>query len=264
MEEELLRLDLARAWLAEGTGRGVKIAVIDCGVNPSHPAVAGLKLIDDIAIVEKGASLEVVPGEGKDFYGHGTALTSIIRRLAPEAEIGSIRVLGERLKSRTAIIQEGARQALDRGYHILNCSFGCGIEEHLLRYKAWVDEAYLKNTHIVSACNNNDYQKPEWPGHFPSVLTANFCHTEDPLQFFFRPGHLVEFVANGEEVEVPWLDGSVKKVTGSSYAAAHLTGLLARILSRRPGLGPLEAKLVMQKLAARWPENPDDPNEPTD
>ena len=73
---------------------------------------------------------------------------------------------------RTIVIREGVRQAIDAGYDILNCSFGCGVKEHILQYKDWIDEAYLKGIHIVAACNNIDFRRPEWPGFFPSVITV--------------------------------------------------------------------------------------------
>lgn len=256
-----LSVEEARTCLRNGTGKGVKIAVLDSGIDLSHPKLEGLALVDDLAIVEKGPSLTVVEGNGMDLYGHGTAIAHLIRSVAPSAEIGSIRVLGERLNSRTAIIQEGARQALDRGYHILNCSFGCGIEEHILRYKTWIDEAFLKGVHIIAACNNVDFARPEWPGYFPTVLTANFCRSEDEQSFYYREGHLVEFAAPGENLEVPWLGGAMKKVTGSSYATPQIAGLLARLLSERPGLEPLEAKALMQRLATGWSEDLAGPNE---
>ncbi len=119
--------------LKQGTGRGIKVAVLDSGIEVASPLVRGLTLADDMAIVDDGFQLKAVEGQGRDVFGHGTAVCDIIRKLAPEAEIGSFRVLGEQLKSRTAIIREGARQALDRGYHILNCSFGCGREDHVLQ-----------------------------------------------------------------------------------------------------------------------------------
>lgn len=246
-----ITIDQARETLRIGTGKGVKIAVIDSGIDTSHPALQGLKLADDIAVVDKGHYLDVIPGDGIDLYGHGTAIAHIIRTIAPEAEIGSIRVLGERLNSRTATIQEGARQALDRGYHILNCSFGCGIQEHILQYKAWIDEAYLKGVHIVAACNNTDFQKPEWPGYFPTVFTVNFCNTTALDQFFYQPGFLVEFAARGEDVEVPWIGGGYKKVTGTSYATPHVAAILARLVGKFPQINPLEAKALMQRLAGQ-------------
>jgi subtilisin family serine protease len=245
-------LDEARSYLAAGQGQGIKIAVLDSGIDLTHPLLAGLTLEDDLAVVEDGSRLSVVPGGGRDVYGHGTAIASILRQLVPEARIGSFRVLGEQLRSRTLIIREGARLALERGYHILNCSFGCSREDHVLFYKDWIDEAYLRGRHIVAACNNQDVTKREWPGHFPTVVTVNFTRCDRPDALFCRMGQLVEFAARGEDIEVAWLGGGRKKVTGSSFAAPHAAGLLARLLSHSPMLSPLQAKALLQQLAKPW------------
>lgn len=244
--------DEAAAALRRGRGRGVRIAVLDSGVETGHPALQGRTLCDDLAIVEDGHRLKVVPGEGRDLFGHGTAVAGIIQEMAPEAEIGSIRVLGESLSARTAIILEGARQAIERGYHILNCSLGCGVQEHVLKYKAWVDEAYLRGVHVVAACNNADYGRPEWPAFFTSVLTVNMARTADDLSIFYKPGHLVEFAARGVDVDVPWAGGGWKKVTGSSFAAPRVTGMVACLLSEVPDLDPLQTKALFQRFALPW------------
>src|SRR6266436_4368436 len=255
-----LRLDEARRALESGTGKGVRIAVIDSGIEVDHPQLAGINLIDDLHIVEAGVQIEVKAGDGSDLFGHGTAIAGIIRRLAPDAEIGSIRVLGENLASRTVIIREGVRQAIDRGYHILNCSFGCGLPEHIFQYKEWIDEAYLKGIHIVSACNNYDFTTPEWPGYFPSVVTVNMARSEDDHSFFYKPGHLVEFAARGVDVTLPWNHHSTKEVTGSSFAAPIMSALLARLISEMPGLAPLEAKSILHRLALPWRSDLTAPN----
>jgi subtilisin len=238
--------------MRRGCGRGVRIAVLDSGIETNHPAFQGTALCDDIAIVEDGHRLKVVPGEGRDLFGHGTAVAGIIHEVAPEAEIGSIRVLGESLSARTAIILEGARQAIERGYHILNCSLGCGVLEHVLKYKAWVDEAYLRGVHVVAACNNADYGRPEWPAFFTSVLTVNMARTDNKLGLFHKRGHLVEFAARGVDVEVPWSGGGMKKVTGSSFAAPRVAGMVACLLSEIPDLDPLQMKALFQRFALPW------------
>jgi subtilisin family serine protease len=245
-------VDQARQFLATGTGRGIRIAVLDSGIETGHPALAGLQLRDDLAIVDDGLQLQAVPGAGTDLYGHGTAIASLLRSLAPEADIGSFRVLGPQLRSRTALICEGARQSLDRGYHILHCSFGCSRPDQVLAYKDWIDQAYLDGRHIVAACNNDDFLKREWPGHFPTVITVNFTSTPRPDTLYFRPGHLVEFIARGEHLDVPWSGGQRKQVSGSSFAVAHAAGLLARLLSHAPALPPLVAKSLLQQSAEPW------------
>ena len=245
-------VEAARAAIREGTGKGLRIAVIDSGIEINHPALSGLTLRDDLQVLGVGPQVEVQPGEGVDVYGHGTAVAAVIRRIAPEAEIGSFRVLGANLGSRTVIIREGVRQAIDHGYHILNCSFGCGLSEHIFQYKEWIDEAYLKGIHVVSACNNYDFSKPEWPGYFPSVVTVNMAKLEDDSKFFYKPGGLVEFAARGVNITLPWNNGATKEVTGSSFAAPVVSAILARLLSGMPDLAPLEAKSLLLRLAEPW------------
>jgi subtilisin family serine protease len=254
------RLEEARRALAEGTGKGVRIAVIDSGVEIDHPALAGLTLVDDLHVVDAGVQIEVKEGDGTDVFGHGTAVSAVIRRIAPDARIGSIRVLGANLGSRTVIIREGVRQAIDRGYHILNCSFGCGLSEHIFQYKEWIDEAYLKGIHVVSACNNYDFTTPEWPGYFPSVVTVNMARFDEDHTFFYKPGHLVEFAARGVDVTLPWNNKATKEVTGSSFAAPIMSALLARLVSEMPDLAPLEAKSILHRLAIPWRSDVTAPN----
>ena len=246
--------------IRRGRGKGVRIAILDSGVEAGHPALGGLKLADDVAIVEDGLRLKEAPG-GVDRFGHGTAIASILRRVAPEAELGSFRVFGESLSARTATIAEGARLAMERGYHILNCSFGCGISEHVLRHKSWVDEAYLHGVHVIAACNNHDFARPEWPGFFSSVITVNMARTGDDAQLFHKAGTLVEFAACGIDVEVAWCGGLMKKVTGSSFAAPRVAGMLACLLSVKPGLRPLQVKTLFQRIASPWTRDLRAPNE---
>jgi len=242
----------ARGHLREGTGHGIKVAVLDSGIEAAHPGLKDLKLTDDLAVLDDGLHLSCAPGRAVDVYGHGTAVAAILRQIAPDVQIGSFRVLGDQLRSRTAIIGEGVRQALERGYHILHCSFGCSRLDQVLQYKDWIDEAYVQGRHIVAACNNYDFLKREWPGHFPSVITVNFARTNDSEALFYRPGQLVEFAARGDDLDVPWCGGQRKKVTGSSFAVPHVAGLLARLLSMCPELPPLAAKALLHEVAQSW------------
>ncbi len=244
-------LENASHWLHHGTGRGIKVAVLDSGIEAGHPALNGLQLADDLIFSEGAGQTAVSAGNGHDVFGHGTAIAGIIHCLAPEAGIGSFQVLGQTLRSRSRIIREAARLAIERGYHILNCSFGCNRDDHVLIYKDWIDEAYLHGRHIVAACNNQDFTRREWPGHFPTVITVNFARCQSNDEFQYRRGQLVEFEANGQDIEVAWLNGTTKKVTGSSFAAPHITGLLARMISGLPELTSLQAKALLPNLATR-------------
>lgn len=238
--------------ISNSRAAGIKVAVLDSGVEISHPALAGLVLADDLAISDEGPKIRVVPGDGKDVFGHGTAVAGVVRQFAPEAKIGSIRVLGSQNTSRTAVIARAAQEALDRGYQVINCSFGCGVVRQVLQYKSWVDEAYLKGAHVIAACNNEDFTKPEWPAYFASVISVNMARTDDDSVFYYKRGTLVEFAAKGVDVKVLWSGKGEKCVTGSSFAAPRLAALVARILSVFPNASPLEMKAALHVLAKPW------------
>src|SRR5215510_12470867 len=88
--------DITPEWAWGGsTGRGVKVAIIDSGVDASHPAVGSVQ--GYVALVDSGDGLQFEMGPHEDLYGHGTACAGILRAAAPDCEIFSIRVLGPRL-----------------------------------------------------------------------------------------------------------------------------------------------------------------------
>ena len=236
-----------------GEGENVRIAIIDSGVDTSHPALAGITLEDDWVIREEDGSAIVEAGTGVDVFGHGTAIASLIRKHAPKAKIGSFRVLSATLGSRNFLIRQGAKLAIDKGYHILNCSFGCRDDQgrFSMLYKEWLDLAYLRRVHVVSACNNDNFNTQEWPGFFQSCVNVNMAAgVKDRL--VYRRDHLVEFAAEGVDQELPWINGTMKTVSGSSFAAPVVSALLARLLSVFPDMSIVQAKSILQHHADRW------------
>ena len=250
-------VEQARQALREGDGSGIRIAVIDSGVEADHPALRKMRLRDSIGVVEEDGRIEIRSGEGFDVYGHGTAVAGIIHSVAPQAEVGSFRVLDARNLSRSAVIQAGIYEAFRRGYHVLNCSFGCkGLPRYVMPHKQWIDEAYVRGVHVVAACNNIDPREPEWPAHFPSVIAVSIEGGEQTEQeedgdtsFVHVPGELVEFAAAGENVEVAWTGKATRVETGSSFAAPVVAGLVARLLSVAPGLPPAHVLDLLPRLA---------------
>ena len=255
-------LDEARQAVATGKGKGIKIAIIDSGVETAHSGLKGLVLSDDLAfeLDANGTTIKVAPGQGTDNFGHGTAVAGIIREFAPEAEIGSFRVLSAELKGKSAVIAAGAAEAIKLGYHILNCSLGCGKRDHVFAYKAWVDEAFLAGIHVVAACNNEYYVREEWPAYFPTVCAVNFTREEERGRFYHRSRKMVSFAAPGTGLLVLWNGGSRRLVMGSSFAAPQVAAMLARLISAAP-VSPLLGKDLMEKLAKPWVEGVSGQNE---
>ena len=235
--------------MGTGTGKGVRIAVIDSGIDPSHPGLDGLKLSDDLAVSTDGVRLQIEEGAGRDVFGHGTAVAGVLREVAPEAEIGNFRALDGQNRSRSFIIAECVRQAIARGYHLINCSFGCrGLAKYVMDYKEWIDAAYVAGVHVVAAGSNRGDSIREWPAHFSSVVGVGVADCSDE-EIWYRHGQLVSFAARGERVRVPWMGGGWRLETGSSFAAPRVSGFIARLLSVHPGLTPDLVKALLQRVA---------------
>lgn len=242
----------ARQALMEGTGKGVKVAVIDSGIEEGHPDLAAMPLSDSVGFEERDGRIVTIEGAGHDVYGHGTAVAGIVHQTAPEAQIGSFRVIDARSLSRTALICAGVREAMRRGYHVLNCSFGCkGLAKYILPHKAWADEAWLRNIHIIAAAGGIDDNEPEWPSHFTGVMAVGLART-DTDQVYYRTGSMVAYSARGENIEVPWLGGGRQLKTGTSFAAPRVAGQVARLLSLAPGLTPPLVLDLLPRIVEPW------------
>ena len=253
--ESWITPEAARNALIDGTGRGVRVAVIDSGIQADHPKLTGMNLVDSVAVEEDAGRIIIRDGAGEDVYGHGTAVAGIIHELAPEAEIGSFRTINARSLSRTALISAGIREAVRREYHILNCSFGCkGLAKYILPHKSWADQAWLAGIHVVAACNNVDESEVEWPAHFSNVFSVNLAKTTSD-EIYHRPGKMISYAARGEDVEVAWLGGGTQIQTGTSFAAPRVSALLARLLSVYPAISPPLAQELLPRIVSPWTED---------
>jgi subtilisin len=81
------------------------------------------------------------------------------------------------------------------------------------------------------------------------VISVGSHEGDDPLTWYANPSPPVELFARGVEVEVAWLDGATLRCTGNSFAAPHVAGIAALILSKHPELAPFQLKSVLYATA---------------
>lgn len=234
------------AW-GNSTGRGVRVAVIDSGVDAGHPAVGG-HVEGYVAITEGADGLVYDDAPHEDVFGHGTACAGIIRSLAPECEIYSVRVLGRRLGGRGNVFAAGIRWALENGMNVCNLSLGTTKQAFYETLHELADLAYFRNTMLVTAANN--MPTPSFPSVYASVIAVAAHAGHDPYLFYYNPEPPVEFGAPGIEVRVAWSEGGYVTTTGNSFAAPHITGIVAKILGKHPNLTVFQMKGILHALAA--------------
>jgi subtilisin len=237
-----------REWAWGGaTGAGVSVAIIDSGVEGSHPAVRG-RLVESLAIELQDGEPQVVPEpSGTDLFGHGTACAGIIAGMAPDVDIVSIRVLGADLKGKGASFAQALEGAIQRPVGVANLSLSSKSEALFPLFHDLADRAYFNRVVLVSAANN--VAGPSYPSLFSSVISVAASAEPDPWRFYYNPAPPVEFGAWGVDVPVAWRDGGMTVATGNSFAAPHITALVALILSKHPGLTPFEVKAILAAVA---------------
>ncbi len=243
---------LTSEWAYEGsTGKGVRVAVVDSGVEYDHPALGGC--VKGGIVVEYDEDAEngyrYLPDDRpSDLAGHGTACAGIIHSIAPEAEIYSVRVLGKDMRGRAIQFAAGLDWAIGNGMQVINLSLSTSKEEYFALFHDLADQAYFKNVNLVSAVNN--VPAPSYPSEYSSVISVAAHDGQDPFTFYYNPLPPVEFGAPGIDVDVAWNNKQYLTSTGNSFAAPHITGIVALIRSKHPELTPFQVKTVLMACAA--------------
>ncbi|HZO14842.1 MAG TPA: S8 family serine peptidase [Polyangiaceae bacterium] len=242
----------------EKSGAGVRVAIVDSGVDPSHPWFAHAKLTH-LRVENPPSGPVVVPDGGGDQSGHGTACAGIIHRMAPEAELVSLRALGPDGRcSRNALIA-ALHHCIKERFDVVNLSLGIDVPRQaplraadhkpILTLYELADAANTLGVVLV-ASGPNVAQFRTYPGRFKALIgvgRASFAEM-DGLATARTADH--EILAPGTDVLAPALGGGERRWTGTSFACPFVTAHVARIRAARPGLPIEEIKMALHALAA--------------
>ena len=206
--------------------------------------------IDGAVAVEVGEEDEVTivdDAEG-DLCGHGTACAGIVRSLAPECSLFSVRVLGAGFTGSGTALLGGLRWAVEQGFQVINMSLSTTKSQFAGMLHEVADAAYFRRTILVASAHNMPVESYPW--RFSSVISVGSHEEADSLAYFYNPQPPVEFFARGVDVEVAWLGGSTARSTGNSFATPHISGICALILGRHPELTPFQLKSTLYLTAS--------------
>lgn len=243
-----LGLGIDRRWAyGDGSGRGVRVAIVDSGVDASHPAVGGVHQAVEVLRDPEGEAAIFVEGPHDDLYGHGTACAGIIRALAPEVELISVRVLGDNLKGSAFNFSYGLEWCIDNGVDVVNLSLSTSNDDYVDVFFDLLDHAVFADVMLVSALNNEP--KRSIPSEFSGVFGVACAPVADREHFMFNRNAPAEWAALGMDVDVAWSAGSTITASGNSFAAPVIAGHIARIVGAHPGVTPWQVRTILAELA---------------
>ena len=228
-------------------GRGVRVALIDSGVERTHPALDDRVSRSMVVELEDVEAFVVEDPHGIDVAGHGTACAGIVHAIAPGAELVSVRVLGPNNRAKGIAFAAALDWVIGQGIGVVNLSLSSRSDALYGVFHDLADRAYFANTLLVCAANN--VPGPSYPSLFAAVVSVAAHDIPDPAVWFYNPSPPVEFGAYGVDVDVAWRDGSRIRATGNSFAAPHLAGYAALIRARHPSATPFEIKAMLAATA---------------
>ncbi len=241
----LLQLPTAQRW---ATGRGIGIALIDTGVDERHPEFGGR--------VVRAGDVTSAPYEPEI---HGTAVAGILaarRELlgtAPEAKILVLRACTARrrgsleAKCRTDDVIRAFDLALRLGVRIINASLG-GPQDAAL---AWTVQRVIEKGILVVAPvgNGGSTHAPPYPAAIPGVVAVGATDRKDRRDPTSTTGGFLSVVAPGVDILTAFPGGRYLFVSGTSFAAAHVSGAAALLLELSSGLAPKAVRAALERTA---------------
>lgn len=231
------------------TGRGVRVAIVDSGIDTEHPDLKG-KIKESVEAVAEDGRIDFRPSTSGDQAGHGTACAGIIASVAPDVELYSVKVLGPKASGSGDMFLVGLDYAIKQKFRIINLSLGTTKRDFFAPLHDLLDRAYQSGCIVVSAANNLPY--PSYPSIFSSSVVSVVKRAGgDPFNFGYRYGQVIELVAPGVEVTTTWPGGGYRQLTGNSFACPYVVGIIALIIEAYPTLTPFQIKSILFTVAQR-------------
>ncbi len=245
-------------------GAGVTVAVVDTGVDTTHPEFQG-------RIVE-GYNATTRNGNAKDDNGHGTHVAGIVAAaanngagmvgIAPEAKIMPIKVLEADGSGSDAGVADGIVWAADHGAQVINMSLGGPGESKVLADA--VEYALKKGVAVLAAMGNDGSNEKSYPAAYPGVLAVGATDDKDAAADFSQWGEWISVSAPGVQIlsTFPTYKCNLNEygfpqdyavLDGTSMATPAVAGLAALVKARYASLTPAQLKARLEKAADKVP-----------
>jgi subtilisin family serine protease len=250
------------------TGSGIRVAVIDTGIDSTHPALAG-RVLPGVNVIDGGSNTDdplppvVFPGPwGRvnvsmvallnpstvallnpntvallnhpqfRFYGHGTLVSGLVHAVAPDAWIIPFKAFDTSGMASSFTVAKAIREAADMNADVINMSFDFDQPSSAVREA--LDYAASRGVVLVASAGNNGTIANVYPAIHPSVIAVASTDKKDRKTSFSNYGPAVSVSAPGDRLLSTYPGNEYAAVAGTSFSAALVSGEAARIRSLRP------------------------------
>lgn len=245
-------------------GAGVTVAVVDTGVDLTHPEFQG-RLVPGYNATNRA-------GDGRDDHGHGTHVAGIVAAsanngagivgIAPEAKVMPIKVLAADGSGSDAEVADGIVWAVDHGADVVNMSLGGPGESKVLGDA--VAYALQKGVPVIAAMGNDGSDEKSYPAAYPGVLAVGATDAKDQAADFSQWGDWISVSAPGVQIlstlptyKVNLNDYGFSQnyavLDGTSMATPAVAGLAALIKARYASLSPSQLKARIEAATDKVP-----------
>ena len=218
----IIRMDLNNVWKLT-QGQGVKVAVVDTGINYNHPDLKPNYAGGMNCVKESNPPL--------DDNGHGTHVAGIIAAafdnngiigIAPKASLYSVKVMRKDGYGKPSEILKGVEWCVKNNMQVVNMSIGVGDGFEAIN-KA-VQVAAANNITVVCAAGNESEQVLNYPARIPETIAVTASDPNDKFAYFSNSGKETDFIAPGMFIYSTFKNG-YQFHEGTSMACPHITGM---------------------------------------
>jgi hypothetical protein len=235
------------------TGKGIKVAIIDSGIDVADPRLEGVK-IEGWSISLGATGHALLSSDFRDENGHGTEIAAAVLAMAPEVEMFAVKIMGDRLRTSAELMAAGIETAARNGAHVVNLSLGTPNMGKALLLRDCCANAVENGAVVLAAAHPKGDRA--YPADLPETIGVA-AHPDCPLDkfFYFDPKRFPrkewgvlsdKFLTHGYTRKT---DGAPGRYRGSGLATAYLSGVAACLAEAMVGRDAQELIKALKRSA---------------